>query len=331
MIAAVAKQQRRRQRDKSRFIWRLGDLDAQPDLRLAGGPGSGFHGHAGRPGKVGGSAPSGAAKHFADAPLTGKGAAAWRKKAQAAYDNDKDFKTVADAITLYTQGSFREIWGAAMAAEGHGDQLGAGNVADMLRDEPDLPLATAANPFASYKNFFERQDVANAKDVSMREAATALNRAIDESAVLDVPIFRGQYLGESRPIHYEGPFDPEKPMYEANPAFSALQSLKAGDEFPEFAGPTSFTSERKVAEQFALGTNTGQRARGIDDYTSAVVLEVRGAKGLKVSALSPWRQSEVISRGRFRVVSAEKTPRVKSSYGGEPRSWFFNIVLEAIR
>jgi hypothetical protein len=42
-------------------------------------------------------------------------------------------------------------------------------------------------------------------------------------------------------------------------------------------------------------------------------MEVLGARGLPVAALSPWNQQEILTRGKFKVEKVVKTPYVGNS------------------
>jgi hypothetical protein len=90
-----------------------------------------------------------------------------------------------------------------------------------------------------------------------------------------------------------------------------LNNLKPGDEV-HFSGVSSFTASKKEGEAFATGTSTGQRLRGRarPDPSPGILFEVEaGARGLRVAALSPWKnQQEVLSLGKFEVVSVSGDP-----------------------
>lgn len=294
-------------------------------LAVLGGKGSGFHGHAGRPGKVGGSAPSG----FENAPQSKAGAAKWRRQQQNLYDDDLKFRAAADAITLLTQGSTHFIRAASVAAAEGDKALMRGFYREVL----DEPLSRAANPISKYRNYFEGQDVENADYATLREAGEALNSAIDGADPLDVPIFRGMPVTPYLAIEKGQRLDPisghvvivDEKAYQAerkrqqesfdykqpaqNPFLAEIDRLKKGDAF-NMPGVTSFTTDKYTADQFARGEARGQGGRG-DRYErrfSAVTLEVQGARGIPVAALSPWDQKEVLTRGKFVVDSVTKTP-----------------------
>lgn len=324
--------------EKEILAW-LEQLVGQDELRTAGGAGSGNFGHAGRPGEIGGSA-----EGFGAAPLGRAGAAKWHKQQQERYDNDPEFRAAVDSVTLMTQSSTHLIRAASVAAAEGDEAL----IREHYTERLDGPLSGAANPLASYKNYFEGQDVEHADYVTLREAGVALNKAIDTSPVLDEPIYRGMpvshqaFIGAGQTLDpisghvvitdekaYKAernrPFDEQRTGYVVNPFMKELDALKPGVAF-NIPGVTSFTTDKFMAEQFSRGEARGQgassRSGGARRTFSAVTLEVRGARGLPVSALSPWNQNEVLTRGSFKVESVTKTP-----YRGAIND--YHIVLKA--
>lgn len=301
---------------------------AEGYLRGLGGAGSGNFGHSGRPGEVGGSVGEG----FASAPMSKAGGAQWRKRMQDRYDHDPEFKAAADAVTLLTQGSTDLIRAASVAAAGQEKTL----LRDYYKKSLDKPMSAAANPMMSYKNFFKGQDVEHADHATLREAGAALNKAIDTSPVLDIPIFRGMPVQRTMTLEPGQQVDPvsghivitDEKAYEehrkkawntqedswkvvTHPFLKQIDSLKKGDTF-SMPGVTSFTSDQFTAKEFSRGEARGQGGRGGDSVRlrnfSAVTMEVQGARGLPVAALSPWNQQEILSRGEFVVEAVTKTP-----------------------
>jgi hypothetical protein len=274
---------------------------------------------------------------FSGAPVDKGGAAKWRRSLQNRYENDKDFRAAADAVTLLTQSSTHDIRAASLAAAGHEKELTPHYQAKL-----DEPLSYAANPLAGYKNYFVGQDVENANYTTLREAGVALNKAIDTAPVTEAPVFRGMMVSKTMNMDVRDKIDtavsgrvispdayPKGSTREIkdvpNPLYERISSLKAGDSFP-IPGATSFTSDAFVAKEFSRGEARGQggRSGGSDQrYVPAVVLEVRGARGLNAAALSPWKQKEVITRGDFKVVFVKKT-----EFGNYVKSNDYHIVLE---
>lgn len=308
------------------------------ELMVLGGKGSGNYGHAGRPGVEGGSAASG----FAGAPMTGTGGAAWRKKQQKRYDEDANFRAAVDAITLFTQGSFDPIRAASIAAAG-----GEKTLRKHYQDWLDRPLTVAASPLNSYKNYFEGQDVEGQEEgmltrrhATLREAGKALNDAIDSSPRLSESIYRGMHVPHVVSKRKSDEIDPnsgriyatkdrdQSPTVDVpNPLLRRIATMKPGDEY-ELPGATSFTADRQIAQDFSRGEAVGQSGRRSGNerrHVPAVVLEVRKARAIAAAALSPWKQKEVLTRGKFKVVSVERTPiRPDSSIND------YHVVLEAL-
>ena len=228
---------------------------------------------------------------MAGAPVSGTGAAAWRKRMQQAYTNDPKFRALADSITLFTQGEYNSIRALSEHA--------ITGTFPKPWDESSVPSwvdrTMSGNPLANYKNYFEGQDVANTSTATWGEGARAINEAIATSQPLDQPIYRGMYGREM--------------------ARSAM-ALKAGDPF-DIVGASSFTADEALARKFSRGVASGQHGGGLGGGVPSIIVEVQaGAHGLKVAALSPWKQSEVISSGKFEVVSAAKTTQEVYSPGG---------------
>ena len=225
---------------------------------------------------------TGVGQHFSDAPLGKKGAAVWRKKMQKLYDTDAEFRAATDASMLFTQGEYNVV-------RALGVQEITGKLPDRYKDSsltkwgPD-EVKMSGNPLSGYKKYFEGQPfIESGSDesrASWRDGVRALNDAVRTGPLLDVTLYRGVYGRKN---------------------MEALLGMKPGQTF-DLVGPTSFTAERNIALQFAMGTNRGQRGGGLARGVKSAVIEVLpGARGIPVAALSPWNQSEVISGGRFRI------------------------------
>lgn len=296
------------------------------DELVKGGPGSGNFGHGGGeggPGNPGGSTSGGGGgatrtsdksgpSKFRGAPTTAANAKAWIRSRQTDYDSDPEFKTAVDAATLLTQGSTVFIHAASVAAAGGTPK---GEMGKFMKE----PLSRAANPMAIYKNYFKGQNVEKADYVTLREAGKILNKAVDSADPIAASIFRGMHVSE---VEYKG----SKTF--PNPALTRIEKLVVGDRM-DMRGVTSFTGDLTIATQFSNGTARGQagRSRGgsRSSWIRAVTIEVRpGARALPVSALSPWRQKEFLTRGKFRVVRIDRIPR----YVDYRDSMDYHIVLE---
>jgi SPP1 gp7 family putative phage head morphogenesis protein len=227
-------------------------------------------------------------QYFDDAPndkATSKEAKKWRKDMQEVYDTNQEFKTVADAVTIYTQGSYQVFsresgWAVGKEVDPSYKQQGG-------LDFSGKRLGAATSPLGEYKNYFKGQDVTKADYATVREAGAALHNAISSSKPLEHSVYRGFALHPSA----------ERVAYKAPNVGETI----------DLAGVTSFSSDREVSRQFATGSAKGQQQGGLSVSGLAITYEiVPGAKGLKVGALSPWDQKEVISAGKFKVTDVIK-------------------------
>lgn len=223
-----------------------------------------------------------------------KEAKAWRKANEERYRNDPEFKAVVDSVTLFTQGDYQFVRAmseyaatenaAALAPGGEGWQRRMGE-----------PLS-GYNVLADYKSYFEAQgDLSDGTGrMTGREAGAALNKAIDTAPETTSAIYRGLTSQE---------------------AYKAAVDLKPGDTF-EIGGATSFTASVDIAGKFAAGTASGQGDRGSPSLTQTVIQIEPGTRALNVSALSPWRQQEMLTRGKFEAaeVRTEKYDVYKGGF-----------------
>ena len=278
-------------------------------VAVKGGEGSGNFGHAGRPGQVGGSAPSkfgDAADALNSAPIDKASASArWRKANQARYESDRDFKTLVDVVSLYAQGDYD-------AVRIFSEYVVTGNVHPDLEGSmypiwiaKDAPMTVIAHPLAEHKSYFAGQEFGqDMADVSVTEAAAVLQRAIADSKPLDVPIYRG--VAVHKTYVPDGPKDPDGFQ---NYHFEDTRIPKVGETF-DIVGTSSFTADDLDAKAFAAGTARGQRPSQRERAEEAQYLAVYeiepGAHGVNASPVSPWNQKEVITSGRFEVVGVEE-------------------------
>jgi hypothetical protein len=227
------------------------------------------------------SAPGGGS--FDDAPLDKKGAKAWIKANQHLYQ-DPEFRAVADAIVLHCQGDYALTYEASQYAE-------SGKISPRYEDsavpgwlERNQPLH--GSPMSEYKNFFWGQNLNEQLPTRTGWADTgrALNKAVEQSKPLDVPMMRGMHGRE---------------------AFKAFSAMKEGEEL-RIPGVTSFTTDPEVMERFSSG-GAEKRPRG-DALQEVQLVVVPGARAIRAAALSPFNQREVISRGTFRVKSVRVVP-----------------------
>lgn len=231
----------------------------------------------------------GVAGAFSSMPVgkaTSKEAKAWRKKMQKQYDEDPEFRAVVDSVTLYTQGDFS-------VQRAFAERAITGELAERWHDSalPEwVDKGMHPNPLGTYKSYFEGQEEwlgeerEGTSGATYSEAAKELVNAVADSPPLATSSYRGM-TGRT--------------------AVDLAAALKPGDDF-QLLAPTSFTTDKDVGEQFAAGRAKGQARARKDDKPHGVVFEILpGARSLNVSALSPWDQKEVLTSGKFRVISVD--------------------------
>ena len=210
--------------------------------------------------------------------------AAWRKKMQKRYDEDPEFRATVDALAYFTQGEYSTLREASMFSIN--GQTGEEHKARGL--EKFLDEKMSGHPMASYKNYFKGQDLNKGSSATLAEGARGINNAIAKSG--------------PQPEFHRGVYGRE--------VVDGLKSLKPGATL-DVVGASSFTSDRDIAEKFSLAVARGQgKGKGLGrGVPSAVVTVEAGAKGVPVSSLSPWKQKEIVSSGRFEVVSVDTIKR----------------------
>ncbi len=284
-----------------------------------------FEGHQGRPGKVGGSLPriygtvSSPSEKYAEygktfqgmeekGRATSKANKKWIKENQERYNNDPEFRAMCDYIGLYTQGSYEELRAIAQYK-----LTGEFPEKYMTSDVPEWEnddLSASSSPMASYKNFFEGQNLeAENLGVTSGEAAMSVEKAIANSPDINYSIYRGVAGYKTshsvlKPGRTGDGWDDYEMITDTWPPMP-----KVGDTF-DFAGATSFSADPDLARRFSEGATKGTGGKGLGRGAWATfVYEIEpGAKGLEVSALSPWSQSEVVTSGRYEIVSVERDP-----------------------
>lgn len=81
-----------------------------------------------------------------------------------------------------------------------------------------------------------------------------------------------------------------------------LEDYPVGSEM-EIGGPISFTADDSIARKFAQGGNAGGAKVERKMAGNAWVMEIQpGAKSVDVNALSPYKQHEHLTQGKFEVV-----------------------------
>lgn len=248
---------------------------------------------------------------FGTAPVTGTGAKAWIKANQERYSKDPAFRAAVDGFTLFTQGEYNAV--RAMTEKAATGELPAPYKDTHIDKNSDQPIY--GSPMATYKNYFQGQDLNNYNDparASWNETGRAINDAIASAPPLSGPIYRGVY---------------------GNEAVSALKALKTGDTL-DIKGATSFTASEELGARFARSDVSGQRS-GLNFYAPVAIIKVEpGAHGVNVAALSPWKQQEVVTSGQFKVKSVD-TKEVfryeKAHPGGQLARNETTVVLEQVK
>jgi hypothetical protein len=237
------------------------------------------------------------------AKATSKEAKKWRKENQKRYTDDRDFRTLVDAITLFTQGDFAVMRAFAIRAI-------TGELPEKWKDS-SLPSWTdkpvTASSMGEYKYYFEGQDLRpgeNNTNASYKESGKSLAEAVANAPPFPGPLFRG----------VRGDY------------YSRVKNLKPGDSF-ELLGPSLFSAHYQIARYFRSGVG-GKRGRKQYRGGLSVMFEIApGARALGVSALSPWDQKELLASGRFRVVKVEDADHPEMNYPNPDR---LRVLLEPI-
>lgn len=208
------------------------------------------------------------------APLTEQGAGAWRKEHQKLYDSNPEFRALADVTTVYTQGAYSDVYAATVKVDSGDWHDGA---TPFIKEEFESAIGSHGD---EVKTMFKGQDFDNPdrQGATWADGAKALNAAIEHSTPIDSELHRG-VMGRD--------------------AYNAFEKFEAGSEF-HIAGATSFTMDSEIAEKFASGRGPGQYK---DLNAPRTIIKIKsGGRGLRVAALSPYKQREVIAKGRYRVV-----------------------------
>jgi len=298
-----------------------------------GGPGSGYskeEGHKGRPGQVGGSQPSGTsavtkglpanryaeyASMFNEMSETGtaksKENKKWIRNHQDDYNNDRQFKAVADYATLYSQGSYDEMKAIAYYKMTGEWPKGVHNWEDsVVPDWVDKDLGYVSNPMGTYKNYFEGQNVEGDLGISTGDASMVVEKTIANAPELGYPVYRGVTGYTNRISTLKPGIDPNDiniwDKYDYH--YEKWPPIPQVGETMDFVGATSFSADGDLARAFSEGSAPGQHGKLGSGAWATFVYEVEGAKGIEISALSPWHQSEVLTSGRYEVTSVDIDP-----------------------
>lgn len=228
----------------------------------------------------------------------------WLASQADLYQSDPHFRLVTDAIALFTQGSFAGIQQAS-----HENLTGKSSPAISWGNDNNRHYKMLVSPLANYKNYIPGQkledtpsDYSPGHGPSVKDAARALNQTINDSPPLTQSLFRGV-----RDNYVITPREDGLGFNHSNPPLP-----KVGDAF-EVLGPSSFTTSHEIASAFSQGVAKGQ-GKPLQPPPFSTVIEISpGARGVRATALSPWDQHEVISSGRFKVLSATET--ISQAYG----------------
>jgi hypothetical protein len=258
---------------------------------------------------------------------------AWLRANAERYKSDPEFRAACQATLQFTCGDYA---GLRALSAGQDEYEPKGEIVQHTSEWADKPMGKvwfdggldghafpemldpATVPFAwrdGYVNGIKGAQGTLPFDQTARDGVTALAKFVDNAPVIEDPIYRGMC---ERFSHYGEAEDRQRPI----PAVGDVMDIK---------GLTSFTRSQHTADTFASGTGGGSSRQPDREW----LLEVHGARGIDVAALSPWRQQEVIARGSFRVQSVQHeqatayTPPWSSTPIDYPTE-FVRVVLQAI-
>lgn len=267
------------------------------------------------------------------------------------YKNDVRFKTLADALLLYTQGTFSPIIDAAKAIASNKIDAWAIDEAKRRSSDPKEYLAGTGflemyGGIGTNYDLFGKDRYGNVTTRDALNQATVVMDAIAASPLTETPLYRGDtYLKWFVDDALEGKAEKQanreiatqkKRVQEVEEGLkteegrkyyeqrdlddaigrldSAKRSLVSARQFQktvivgeEFDVPVlSFSHEERIGIGFAEGRVKGTRGR-IDEKRERAILYTLVGKhnGLNVSLFSPYRQSESLVGGRFKVKSVK--------------------------
>lgn len=266
------------------------------------------------------------------------------------YASDPELRATVDVLSYFTQGNFKEVRDVAekMAAGTLGAQVDAQRAHNAAtRAEFDVRAAAwrGENPGQPEPHWVEWGSRFHALDYGMGSGMgtiRALNgdeleamsvrdlvagvrgvqAAIAAAPPSEFPAWRGLAFhstygtrpgvrGDFSEASPDGKY-PDVADYEKRiPGWKQIPEYKVG-ETVSFAGPSSFTRDKNVADDFADAVGGRQkspdRVRGEKGWRppeGRLVIELEaGAKGLSVDGVSTWRsQKEFVTQGKFEVVA----------------------------
>ena len=202
------------------------------------------------------------------------------------YENNPNVRDMIDVTSYYTQGKYEEI--RRMSSFDTKEEYvkeALENRLHMVSDDKTLTeqLSYETSNSLDGDGFYKMNDITGKPMRAMsfeeaRRGSKMLGNAVDNAPISSEPIYRGIILDKEI-------------------------DFKDGEEF-SLQNITSFTGDRKKAVGFAFNRQ-GKSGQGRIGYLARpLVIEVEpGVKVLDISKLSPWRQKEMISRGKYKVIS----------------------------
>jgi hypothetical protein len=229
------------------------------------------------------SSVDGVGAYFADASLSNQ--KAWIKEHSKRYSEDEEFQVVADAITFFTQGEYGAI--REMAKYEMTGKWSAKYADSSIPDwyENNKRMWGWIKPYFPGQKSSGDSDVVRSKH-SYREAAEGLTKAIASAPPVSGSLYRG--LG----------------VISTHDKLKEFLDMKPGDVIA-MPAPSSFTTSKEIAENIAKGSDPGFQLKRDQPNTQVIVEVEPGARGIHAGALSPWKQEEVISSGKFEVTGKE--------------------------
>lgn len=261
-----------------------------------------------------------AKKLMAEAPLTAKGAAAWRRKIAKEMADNPELTEAIIGTQLFTQGDFRELQ-KSRRAQLEGKETF--KVAPTARDEAlDAPAKRLTGPLSAYKEMFEGQDLeddATLEGMTVGSVSENFARLVENSPEVGQPIYRGQRMTRANRTNFMDEDNPrgiqERASHQRHLAEGRwLANVQPGDDF-EFDVPISTSVDEQIGKDFATFAGKRSTVARADRLKNGYLIEIRNARGLRAAALSPFqRQQEVITSGNFKVVEVRGTRPSKIDY-----------------
>jgi len=205
-----------------------------------------------------------------------------KSKLKELYENNPKTKDLIDAISSYTQGYYSEV--RNMSAADSKEEYVKNALEERLQLINDDKTLTEQLGYTTNECLgggvvynIKNEQMRNMNFTESRRGSKMLGEMVDNAPISNEPIYRGIILEEE-------------------------VSFKDGEEFT-LQNISSFTTDNKKAIGFAFNRQ-GHEGGRIGYAAKPLVIEVEaGVKALDVSKLSPWRQKERITRGKFKVIN----------------------------